>query len=34
MEDFEPKWVNPILNNIEVNSLRLGGHQLSMGLTK
>ena len=25
MEASEPKWVNPILNIIEVNSLRFGG---------
>ena len=25
MEASEPKWVNPVLNIIRVNSLRLGG---------
>ena len=25
MKAFEPKWVNPVLNTIRVNSLRLGG---------
>ena len=25
LEAFEPKWVNPILNIIEVNTLRPGG---------
>ena len=29
MEASEPKWVNPVLNIIGVNSLRLGGLQLS-----
>ena len=30
MEESEPKWVNPVLNIIGVNSLRLGGFQLSI----
>ena len=29
LEAFESKWVNSVLNIIEVNSLRLGGLQLS-----
>ena len=28
MEAFEPKWVNPMLNIIGVNSLRLEGLQM------
>ena len=33
MEVSEPKWVNPVLNSIEVNSLRLGGFHIgSMGI--
>ena len=28
IEASEPKWVNPVLNIIEVNSLRLGGLHL------
>ena len=28
MEAFKPKWVNSILNTIEVNSLRLGSLQI------
>ena len=28
MDASEPKWVNPVLNIIAVNSLRLGGLQL------
>ena len=28
MEAFEPKWVNPVLNIIGVNSFRLGGLQI------
>ena len=28
LEAFDPKWVNSILNIIEVNSLGLGGHQV------
>ena len=29
MEAFEPKWVNPVLNIIGVNSFRLGGLHIS-----
>ena len=28
MEASEPKWVNPVLDNFEVNSLRLRGLQM------
>ena len=28
MEAFEPKWVNPVLKTIGVNTLRLGGLQI------
>ena len=28
---YEPKWVNPVLNLIGVNSLRLGGFHLKAG---
>ena len=27
LETYEPKWVNPVLNTIGVNSLRIGGLQ-------
>ena len=30
MEASEPKWVNSISNNIEVNSFRLGGFHISI----
>ena len=30
MEASEPKWINSILNIIGVNSLKLGGHHLSI----
>ena len=30
LEASEPKWVNPILNIIGVNSLRIGGLQIKM----
>ena len=30
MEASEPKWVNPVLNIIGVNSIRLGGLQISV----
>ena len=29
MEASKPKWVNPVLNTIGVNSLRLGGLQIT-----
>ena len=32
LEAYEPKLVNPVLNNIGVNSLRLGGLQVQMQL--
>ena len=31
MEASEPKWVNPILNIIWVNSFKLGGLQILLG---
>ena len=30
LEASEPKWVNPVLNNVGVNSLRLGGLHLKL----
>ena len=33
LEATEPKWVNPVLNIIGVNSLRLGGFQLCLSIT-
>ena len=30
VEAFEPKWVNPVLNIIGVNSLKLGGSMSSL----
>ena len=32
-EASEPKWVNPVLNIIGVNSLRLGGLQINLSFT-
>ena len=32
MEAYEPKWVNPVLNIIGVNSLKLGGLHICIGL--
>ena len=34
METSEPKWVNPVLNTIGVNSLRLGGLEISWKFTR